>query len=224
MDIDPLRESAPYRRLWIGSGLSSIGGQMTSYAVTLQVFVLTRSSLAVGLIGLVIAIPTIAIAVVGGAVIDALDRRTTVLTATGLQAAVSGLLAWQAFAGLGQVWLLYCLVAVQSAIDAVNSPARRTFMPSLLRRDQLPAGAALQTLAMHGSLTTGPARRPDHRRSRPEDLLPHRRHQLWLRAIRRGTAAIDAPAGKGRTTRPARNRRGAAVRGTHPRHSRCFHR
>ena len=157
MDIDPLRESPPYRRLWIGSGLSSIGGQMTSYAVTLQVFVLTRSSLAVGLIGLVIAVPTIAIAVAGGAVIDALDRRTTVLTATGLQAAVSGLLAWQAFAGLGQVWLLYCLVAVQSAIDAVNSPARRTFMPSLLRRDQLPAGAALQTLAMHGSLTTGPA-------------------------------------------------------------------
>ena len=129
---------------------------MTSYAVTLQVFVLTRSSLAVGLIGLVIAVPTIAIAVAGGAVIDALDRRTTVLTATGLQAAVLGLLAWQAFAGLGQVWLLYCLVAVQSAIDAVNSPARRTFMPSLLRRDQLPAGAALQTLAMHGSLTAGP--------------------------------------------------------------------
>lgn len=157
MDIDPLRESPPYRRLWIGSGLSSIGGQMTGYAVTLQVFTLTRSSLAVGLIGLVIAVPTIAVAVAGGAVIDALDRRTTVLTATGLQAAVSGLLAWQAFAGLGQVWLLYCLVAAQSAIDAVNSPARRTFMPRLLRRDQLPAGAALQTLAMHGSLTIGPA-------------------------------------------------------------------
>lgn len=33
----------------------------------------------------------------------------------------------------------------------------RTFMPRLLRRDQLPAGAALQTLAMHGSLTMGPA-------------------------------------------------------------------
>jgi MFS family permease len=157
MDIAPLRESAPYRRLWIGSGLSSIGGQMTSYAVILQVFVLTRSSLAVGLIGLVIAVPTIAVAVAGSAVIDVFDRRTIVLAATGLQAAVSGLLACQAFAGLGQVWLLYCLVAAQSAIDAVNSPARRTFMPRLLRRDQLPAGAALQTLAMHASLTIGPA-------------------------------------------------------------------
>jgi MFS family permease len=157
VDIAPLRESAPFRRLWIGSGLSSIGSQMTSYAVILQVFVLTGSSLAVGLIGLVIAVPTIAVAIAGGAVIDNFDRRTIVLAATGLQAAVSGLLAYQAFAGLNQVWLLYCLVAVQSAIDGVNSPARRTFMPRLLRRDQLPAGAALQTLAMHGSLTIGPA-------------------------------------------------------------------
>jgi MFS family permease len=157
VDIAPLRESPPYRRLWIGSGLSSIGGQMTSYAVTLQVFVLTRSSLDVGLLGLVIAVPTIAVAVAGGAIIDVFDRRTIVLTATGLQTAVSGLLAYQAFASLQQVWLLYCLVAAQSAIDAVNAPARRTFMPRLLRRDQLPAGAALQTLAMHGSLTIGPA-------------------------------------------------------------------
>jgi MFS family permease len=157
MDIAPLRESRPYRRLWIGSALSGIGGQMTSYAVILQVFILTRSSLAVGLIGLAIAVPTIAVAIAGGAVIDAFDRRTIVLTATSLQTAVSGLLAWQAFAGLSHVWLLYFLVVVQSAIDAVNSPARRTFMPRLLRTDQLPAGAALQTLAMHGSLTIGPA-------------------------------------------------------------------
>lgn len=157
MDVAPLRESPPYRRLWIGTGLSSIGGQMTSYAVILQVFVLTRSSLAVGLVGLVIAVPAIAVAVAGGAVIDAFDRRTIVLTATGLQAAMSGLLAWQAFAGLGQVWLLYCLAAAESAIGAVGAPARRTFMPRLLRREQLPAGAALQSLAMHGSLTIGPA-------------------------------------------------------------------
>jgi MFS family permease len=157
VDIAPLRESPPYRRLWIGSGLSSIGGQMTSYAVILQVFVLTRSSLSVGLVGLFIAIPTIVVAVAGGAVIDAFDRRNTVLAATGLQAVMSGLLAYQAFAGLDRVWLLYCLVAAASAIGAVNAPAQRTFMPRLLRRDQLPAGAALQSLAMHGSVTIGPA-------------------------------------------------------------------
>ncbi|MGH7920156.1 MAG: MFS transporter [Candidatus Dormibacteraceae bacterium] len=157
LDTAPLRESPAFRRIWIGGGLSSIGGQMTSFAVLLQVFRLTHSSLSVGLVGLAIALPAILLALAGGAIVDATDRRKVVLIATSVQVAVSATLAAQAFVDLGQVWLLYALVAIQSAVAAVNAPARRTFMPTLLRRDQLPAGAALQMLTTHGSLTIGPA-------------------------------------------------------------------
>ncbi|MGH3502593.1 MAG: MFS transporter [Nocardioidaceae bacterium] len=157
LDTAPLRESPAYRRIWIGNGLSSIGGQMSNYAVLLQVFVLTHSSLSVGLVGLAIAVPAVLVALLGGAVVDAIDRRRTVLVATSTQVVLSGLLAAQAFAHLDQVWLLYVVVAAQSAVGAVNAPARRTFMPALLRRDQLAAGAALQMLAMHGTMTIGPA-------------------------------------------------------------------
>lgn len=157
LDTGPLRESPAYRRIWIGNGLSSIGGQMSNYAVLLQVFVLTKSSLSVGLVGLAIAVPAVLVALVGGAVVDAIDRRTTVLVATSTQVVLSGLLAAQAFAELDRVWLLYVVVAAQSAVGAVNAPARRTFMPALLRRDQLAAGAALQMFAMHASMTIGPA-------------------------------------------------------------------
>ncbi|MGH2928725.1 MAG: MFS transporter, partial [Solirubrobacteraceae bacterium] len=156
LDTAPLRESPAFRRIWIGGGLSSIGGQMTSFAVLLQVFRLTHSSLSVGLVGLAIALPAILLALAGGAIVDATDRRKVVLIATSVQVAVSATLAAQAFVDLGQVWLLYALVAIQSAVAAVNAPARRTFMPTLLRRDQLPAGAALQMVTTHGSLTIGP--------------------------------------------------------------------
>src|SRR6266480_2725450 len=47
--------------------------------------------------------------------------------------------AVQAFAGLRLVWLLYALVAAQSALGAVDRPARSTFIPSLLPASQLPA-------------------------------------------------------------------------------------
>ncbi|MHB8246971.1 MAG: hypothetical protein ACYDGN_16810 [Acidimicrobiales bacterium] len=40
---------------------------MTSYAVVLQVFLLTRSSLSVGLVGLAVAILAITVALIGGA-------------------------------------------------------------------------------------------------------------------------------------------------------------
>ena len=51
-DITPLRKSPPFRRLWVGTTLSALGGGLTRYAGPLQVFQLTHSSFAVGLIGL----------------------------------------------------------------------------------------------------------------------------------------------------------------------------
>jgi MFS family permease len=157
VDLTPARESVAFRRLLIGSALSGIGGQMTNYAVLLQVYELTRSSLNVGIVGLASGLPMIVAAVLSGPLADAIDRRKTVLITTVIQTAVSATLAAQAFAGLDQVWLLYVLVGVQGAVAGVASPARRTFMPSLLSREQLPAGAALQTLVMHGSVLVGPA-------------------------------------------------------------------
>jgi MFS family permease len=157
IDITPLRESVAFRRLLIGSALSGIGGQMTNYAVLLQVYELTRSSLNVGIVGLASGVPMIVAAFLSGPLADALDRRKTVLIATIIQTAVSAALAAQAFTGLGQVWLLYLLVGVQGMVAGLASPARRTFMPSLLRREQLSAGAALQTLIFHGSVLVGPA-------------------------------------------------------------------
>lgn len=156
VDITPLRESVAFRRLLIGGALSGIGGQMTNYAVLLQVYELTRSSLNVGIVELANGVPMIVAALLSGPLADAIDRRKTVLIANIIQTAVSATLAAQAFTGLDQVWLLYLLVGVQGMVAGVASPARRTFMPSLLRREQLPAGAALQTLVMHGSVLAGP--------------------------------------------------------------------
>jgi MFS family permease len=55
------------------------------------------------------------------------------------------------------VWLLYVLLAAQAVVTAVDGPARRTFLPRLLPARQIPAGAALNMLAIHASVTAGPA-------------------------------------------------------------------
>jgi MFS family permease len=156
-DTRPLRESPEYRRLWLGQTLSSTGGQMTTFAVALQVFVLTGSSAAVGGVGLSFAVPAIVIGLVSGALIDSVDRRQLVLITSSLQAGVSVAFAVQAFSGSRAVWLLYLLTAVQGGVGAVNAPARRTFVPRLLPREQVPAGAALSVVTMHLSAIAGPA-------------------------------------------------------------------
>jgi MFS family permease len=156
-DIGPLRESAEFRRLWAGTTLSSAGSALTAFAVILQVYDLTRSPLAVGALSVAQMVPTLVVGLLGGSAADGTDRRKLVLATSGCLAVVSAALAAQAFAGLRLVWLLYALVAVESALGAINFPARSTFLPSLLPAGQLPAGLALNRLSFQIVLTAGPA-------------------------------------------------------------------
>jgi MFS family permease len=156
-DITPLRESAAFRRLWAGTTLSSVGSALTAFSVMLQVYDLTRSPFAVGAIGVAQIVPTLIVGLLGGPVTDAMDRRKLALiTSTGL-AVVSAALTVQAFAGLSVLWLLYALVALQASLNAVDRPARTTFIPALLPVGQLAAGLALDRLTFQITLTAGPA-------------------------------------------------------------------
>jgi hypothetical protein len=157
MDVRPRRESPPFRRLLAGVGLSATGSSMTGFAVVLQVFTLTHSSLAVGTVGISMAVPVIVFGLVGGSVADARDRRRVVLCTSSCLAAVSATFAVQAFAGNRQVWPLYVLVTVQSLFSAVDNPARRTFLPRLLPAHLVSAGAALNGFAARGSVIIGPS-------------------------------------------------------------------
>ena len=156
-DVRPLRESTAFRRLWAGTTVSSAGSSLTSFAVILQVYDLTHSSFAVGALGVAQMVPTLAAGLLGGALTDAADPRKVVLGSSAALAAVSSALAAQAFAGLRLVWLLYVLVAVQAALNAVNYPARQTFLPRLLPPRLVPPGLALNRLSFQIVLTAGPA-------------------------------------------------------------------
>jgi len=156
-DVRPLRESTAFRRLWAGTTLSSVGSSLTSFAVILQVYDLTHSSFAVGALGVAQMVPTLAAGLLGGTLTDAADPRKVVLGSSAALAVVSSALAAQAFAGLRLVWLLYALVAVQAALNAVNYPARQTFLPRLLPPRLVPPGLALNRLSFQIVLTAGPA-------------------------------------------------------------------
>ena len=156
-DLTPLRESPAFRRLWAGSTLSAVGGAMTTFALTLQVWDLTRSTAAVGLVALVTLLPLLAVGLFGGALIDAVDTRRLVLGCTSALAAVSALLTVQAWLGLDQVGLLYALAAIQSAFAAVNEPGRRSLTPALLPARQLAPAQALQRISFQVMMIAGPA-------------------------------------------------------------------
>jgi MFS family permease len=156
LDITPLRISPSYRRLWAGMTVSQLGSQMTLVAVPIQVFDLTDSSFAVGMIGAVGLGPLIVFGLYGGALADSVDRRRLAMwTSAGLLVSSAVLLA-QALAGAHSLWLLYAVVAVQAALFAIDNPARNAIIPRLLPRDLLPTANALSQATFNLGLTVGP--------------------------------------------------------------------
>nr|WP_123306582.1 MFS transporter [Cellulomonas sp. PhB143] len=156
VDTTPLRVSPSYRRLWWGLGVSNLGTQLTVVAVGLQVYELSRSTLAVGVLGICALVPLVALGLYGGALVDAYDRRRVALVSAFVLWGVTGLLATQAWLGLDSVGVLYGLVALQSAASAVHNPARTAIIPRLLDRRLVPAANSLSTLAWNVALTVGP--------------------------------------------------------------------
>jgi MFS family permease len=155
-DITPLKESPAFRRLWIGNGLSSIGTQLTVVAVSLEVYELTGSTLSVGMLGLAALIPLVIAGLYGGAIVDTHDRRKVALSSSTVLWLVTVCIALQAWLGLGNVGVLYGLIAIQSAAAGVNGSARSAIVPRLVRPELLPSANALSMIVMGLGTTVGP--------------------------------------------------------------------
>ena len=157
VDISPLRRSRDFRMLWLGELVSTMGRQITVVALPFQVYLLTRSTLAVGMIGLVEVVPLVASTIAGGAIADRMDRRKLILgTEFGL-VATSALLLAGVLAGQPHLWYLYTVAGLQAAIAGLNNPSRSAAVPSLVAREHLPAALALNQVLFTSSMIVGPS-------------------------------------------------------------------
>ncbi|CAN5400445.1 MFS transporter [soil metagenome] len=154
-DTTPLK-SPDFRRLWWAGIPTVIGANLTIFAVPVQLYALTQSSAWVGLAGVFALVPLVVFGLWGGALADAMDRRILLIIAScGL--AVASVLLWaQAALALNNVWVVLCLLAVQQAFFAVNSPTRSAAIPRMVPSDQLPAANSLNMTVQQFGAIVGP--------------------------------------------------------------------
>lgn len=157
VDVSPLREVPGYRWLFGGMFLAQTGRQLTVVAVPIQIFALTGSTLAVGLLGLAQLIPLLAVALVGGALADAVDRRRLLITAELVLAATGAGLLWNSVTDQPLLWPLYALSAINAGLAAIHNPARQALLPGLVGRTLFPAALALNQTQNNVAKTAVPA-------------------------------------------------------------------
>jgi MFS family permease len=154
-DTRPLRYDH-FRRLWVANIVTVVGAQLTVVAVPAQIYAMTGSSAYVGLTGVFGLVPLIVFGLWGGALADAMDRRTLLIITTMGLIFTSGLFWMQAALGLENVWLLLGLFSVQQAFFAINQPTRAAILPKLVPGHLLPSANALSMTVFVAGGIAGP--------------------------------------------------------------------
>jgi MFS family permease len=156
VDTRPFRQR-DFRNLWLGQAVSTIGAEIGVVAVPYQVYTLTHSTALVGLLGLASLIPLLVVPLIGGAIADALDRRTVLLrTETGM-AFVAALFLGNSLLAHPRVWVLFVLQGLAVAIFSLGRPALSSLTPRLVPDDQIAAASALSSVYNSLAAVGGPA-------------------------------------------------------------------
>lgn len=157
MDLTPLRRHRDYRFLYAAQFVSFLGTMVTYVALPFQMYKLTHSSLAVGLLGIAELVPLLLTAFVGGALADSTDRRKMVIaTEIGLGAG-SCLLMLNASLDRPMVWVLFVVSGLMSGLTGFQRPSLDSLTPRLVDADEIPAAAGLSTFRGSLVMIAGPA-------------------------------------------------------------------
>jgi MFS family permease len=143
--VDPLLPPKPehplrnplFRKWWIGASISLTGDQFSLVALPWVILQLTGSAVAMGTILMLAAVPRAVLMLLGGAVSDRFSPRKIMMctaSARTLFVAAIGVLLWRHQL---QLWHLYLLAFAFGTADAFGAPAASTFLPSLVRKEQL---------------------------------------------------------------------------------------
>jgi MFS family permease len=157
LDLTPLRESREFRLLFVGRAVTFFGSMMTFVALQWQMYRLTGSSLAVGMLGVTEFVPIFLMAFVGGALADAVDRRRMVRVTEALLAAGTCVLIFNSLLPQPRVWVLYFCAALFAALNGLQRPSLDALMPRLVPAEQQPAASALRSLSGTAAMIGGPA-------------------------------------------------------------------
>jgi MFS family permease len=157
LDLTPLRASREFRLLFAGQAVSFFGSMMTFVAVPWQVFRLTKSSFAVGMLGVAEFAPIFLMAFVGGALADSVDRRKMVRITETLIAALTAVLILNSLLERPRVWLIFSATILFAALNALQRPSLDSLVPRLVPAEQMPAAMALRSLSGTIGMIGGPA-------------------------------------------------------------------
>lgn len=146
-----------YRRYFAGQVVSLSGNWMQNIAVMWLVVQLTGSGVAVGLTAGLQFLPMLLLGAYGGVIADRFDKRRLLLVTQALMA-IPCLALWLLTAtGAIEIWMVYAVVTLRGLVNAVDNPARQSFVPEIVGDERVVNAVSLNSVIVHTARIVGPA-------------------------------------------------------------------
>ena len=147
-----------YRLFFAGQTISLIGTWLTQVAASWLVYGLTHSALLLGVASFASQAPTFFLSPVAGVWVDRMDRHRVLLVTQALAMLQSSLLAYFALRGTLDVEHIIVLNTFQGIINAIDIPARQSFVVELIDdRADLANAVALNSSMVNAARLIGPS-------------------------------------------------------------------
>ena len=146
-----------YMRFWFARICSTISFQMAAVAVGWQMYALTHSTFALGMVGLVQFLPMVLLTLVVGQVADRFNRKTIISICQVVEGLTLALLAVSSYLHHLHHYGIYCAVAAIGASRAFESPSTQALVPGLVEAAKVPQAIAFSTSANQTASIVGPA-------------------------------------------------------------------
>ena len=146
-----------YRRYFAGQVVSLSGNWMQMVAEIWLILELTGSGVAVGLTTALQFLPILLFGAWGGLLADRFaKRRLLMVTQAAMALPALGLLAVTA-TGAVAPWMVFALVFVRGAVNAIDNPTRQSFVIEMVGPDRVVNAVSLNSVIVHSARIAGPA-------------------------------------------------------------------
>jgi MFS family permease len=146
-----------YARFWLARICSTVSFQMTAVAVGWQVYELTHSTFALGMVGLAQFLPMLLLTLVVGHVADRFNRKTIISICQVAEGSTLAILAVSSYLHRLHPAGIFCAVAAIGAARAFESPSTQALVPGLVEDSKVPQAIAWSSSANQTASIVGPA-------------------------------------------------------------------
>jgi MFS family permease len=146
-----------FRLLWFGHIFTSMAFWMDQVSRGWLIYELTDSTVQLGLVRGVQAIPILLLSPVAGSAADRYSRKTQILIAQVIDGAMFAALALLIFSGQIQPWHVYITAFGMAIVQTFQQPARAAIVSDVVPTQNLTNAVGLSSIVFNVARSTGPA-------------------------------------------------------------------